>query len=220
MEVCTELAPTEAEQHERQKLAAVYVPRLAAVAEKNPRSATYQPISREPIIVEVDLNYIPPRQLESPELKAFWGTFTWDDNPWIPDSNVPVLLRTKYDRIAVTSPTSLEIIRTAWSTYSVRVPTAPGFQEGHTIAKLERWLIAILLHSPRIQEMALYDMSAIINYVLTTTGHSTLCYVGNSEGTMQAFAGFSVDQELARKVSYFGALAPVAYLGHITSSIF
>ncbi|KAE9132610.1 hypothetical protein PF007_g3673 [Phytophthora fragariae] len=70
------------------------------------------------------------------------------------------------------------------------------------------------------QEMALYDMSAIINYVLTTTGHSTLCYVGNSEGTMQAFAGFSVDQELARKVSYFGALAPVAYLGHITSSIF
>ncbi|KAE9047773.1 hypothetical protein PR002_g829 [Phytophthora rubi] len=69
-------------------------------------------------------------------------------------------------------------------------------------------------------EMALYDMSAIINYVLTTTGQSTLCYVGNSEGTMQAFAGFSVDQELARKVSYFGALAPVAYLGHIPSSIF
>ncbi|KAE9252651.1 hypothetical protein PF002_g3710 [Phytophthora fragariae] len=77
-----------------------------------------------------------------------------------------------------------------------------------------------LLWQIRNQEMALYDMSAIINYVLTTTGHSTLCYVGNSEGTMQAFAGFSVDQELARKVSYFGALAPVAYLGHITSSIF
>ncbi|KAE9150622.1 hypothetical protein PF006_g5001 [Phytophthora fragariae] len=151
MEVCTELAPTEAEQHERQKLAAVFVPRLAAVAGKNPRSATYQPRSREPIIVEVDLNDIPPRQLESPELKAFWGTFTWADNPWIPDSNVPVLLRTKYDQIAVTSVTSLEIIRTARSTYSVRVPTAPGFQEGHTIAKLERWLIAILLHSPRIQ---------------------------------------------------------------------
>ncbi|KAG6594137.1 Lipase member M [Phytophthora cinnamomi] len=70
------------------------------------------------------------------------------------------------------------------------------------------------------QEMALYDMPAMINYVLDTTGHSTLSYVGHSEGTMQAFAGFSVSQDLAKKVSYFGALAPVAYLGHITSPIF
>ncbi|ETL38614.1 hypothetical protein L916_09809 [Phytophthora nicotianae] len=70
------------------------------------------------------------------------------------------------------------------------------------------------------QEMALYDMPAMINYVLNSTGHSTLSYVGHSEGTMQAFAGFSVNQELAKKVSYFGALAPVAYLGHITSPIF
>ncbi|KAL4157991.1 hypothetical protein PRNP1_003771 [Phytophthora ramorum] len=70
------------------------------------------------------------------------------------------------------------------------------------------------------QEMALNDMPAMINYVLDSTGHSTLSYVGHSEGTMQAFAGFSVDQDLAKKVSYFGALAPVSYLGHITSPIF
>ncbi|GMF32602.1 unnamed protein product [Phytophthora lilii] len=66
------------------------------------------------------------------------------------------------------------------------------------------------------QEMALYDMPAMLNYVLDITGHSTLSYVGHSEGTMQAFAGFSVNQDLAKKVSYFGALGPVAYLGHIT----
>ncbi|KAG2526849.1 hypothetical protein JM18_004110 [Phytophthora kernoviae] len=70
------------------------------------------------------------------------------------------------------------------------------------------------------QEMAIYDMPAMINYVLDTSGRSTLSYVGHSEGTMQAFAGFSLDQDLAKKVSYFGALAPVAYLGHITSPIF
>ncbi|OWZ21788.1 Lipase [Phytophthora megakarya] len=70
------------------------------------------------------------------------------------------------------------------------------------------------------QEMALYDMPAMINYVLITSGRPTLTYVGHSEGTMQAFAGFSVNQDLARKVSYFGALAPVAYLGHITSPVF
>ncbi|RLN48850.1 hypothetical protein BBJ28_00003116 [Nothophytophthora sp. Chile5] len=70
------------------------------------------------------------------------------------------------------------------------------------------------------QEMALYDMPAMINYVLDTSGRSTLSYVGHSEGTMQAFAGFSVNQELAQRVSYFGALAPVAYLGGVTSPIF
>jgi pimeloyl-ACP methyl ester carboxylesterase len=70
------------------------------------------------------------------------------------------------------------------------------------------------------QEMAEYDMPAMINYVLDTSGRSTLSYVGHSEGTMQAFSGFSLDQELAKKVSYFGALAPVAYLGHITSPVF
>ncbi|CEG44604.1 lipase, putative [Plasmopara halstedii] len=69
------------------------------------------------------------------------------------------------------------------------------------------------------QEMALYDMPAMIQFVLNTTGQSTLSYVGHSEGTMQAFAGFSVNQELAQKVSYFGALSPVAYLGHMTSPV-
>ncbi|CEG37152.1 RxLR-like protein [Plasmopara halstedii] len=70
------------------------------------------------------------------------------------------------------------------------------------------------------QEMALYDMPAMINYVLNVTGQSMLSYVGHSEGTMQAFAGFSVNQHLAKKVSYFGALGPVAYVGHIISPIF
>jgi pimeloyl-ACP methyl ester carboxylesterase len=70
------------------------------------------------------------------------------------------------------------------------------------------------------QEMASYDMPAMINYVLDVSGRPMLSYVGHSEGTMQAFAGFSTNQELAQRVSYFGALAPVAYLGHIESPIF
>ncbi|KAE9294655.1 hypothetical protein PF008_g24492 [Phytophthora fragariae] len=68
--------------------------------------------------------------------------------------------------------------------------------------------------------MALHDMPAMINYVLTTTDHLTLSYAGHSEETMEVFASFSVDQELVKKVSYFGTLAPVAYPGHITSPIF
>merc|ERR1711865_895927 len=37
-------------------------------------------------------------------------------------------------------------------------------------------------------------------------------YMGHSQGTIQAFAGFSRLQELAKKVKVFVALAPVAYV--------
>ncbi|EGZ27859.1 hypothetical protein PHYSODRAFT_477298, partial [Phytophthora sojae] len=95
------------------------------------------------------------------EIQALWGTFAWADNPWIPDSNAPSLQRSKYDRIKVTSIASLSIVRASEDVYEVRVPTTPstfksvvptagGFPAGHTIAKLERWLIAILLSSPRL----------------------------------------------------------------------
>jgi hypothetical protein len=43
-----------------------------------------------------------------------------------------------------------------------------------------------------------------------------LFYVGHSEGTTQAFAGFE-DASLAAKVKLFVALAPVAYVGDMTS---
>uniref|UniRef100_K3WUT6 Lipase n=1 Tax=Globisporangium ultimum (strain ATCC 200006 / CBS 805.95 / DAOM BR144) TaxID=431595 RepID=K3WUT6_GLOUD len=70
------------------------------------------------------------------------------------------------------------------------------------------------------EEMAKYDMPAMINYVLNTSKRPTLSYIGHSEGTMQAFAGFSINQELAQRVSYFGALAPVAFVGDTSSPVF
>lgn len=70
------------------------------------------------------------------------------------------------------------------------------------------------------EDMGKYDLPAEINYILNKTGSSKLSYVGHSEGTTQAFAGFSIDQELAKKVSYFAALAPVAWTGHLTAQIF
>ncbi|EGZ17171.1 hypothetical protein PHYSODRAFT_331185 [Phytophthora sojae] len=70
------------------------------------------------------------------------------------------------------------------------------------------------------EDMGKYDLPAEINYVLNRTRSSTLSYVGHSEGTTQAFVGFSTDQELAKKVSYFAALAPVAWTGHLTAGVF
>ncbi|OWZ10909.1 Lysosomal acid Lipase/cholesteryl ester hydrolase [Phytophthora megakarya] len=68
--------------------------------------------------------------------------------------------------------------------------------------------------------MGKFDLPAEINYVLNKTKSSTLGFVGHSEGTTQAFVGFSTDQNLAKKVSYFAALAPVAWTGHLTAKIF
>uniref|UniRef100_H3GJN3 Partial AB-hydrolase lipase domain-containing protein n=1 Tax=Phytophthora ramorum TaxID=164328 RepID=H3GJN3_PHYRM len=70
------------------------------------------------------------------------------------------------------------------------------------------------------EDMGKYDLPAEIDYVLNEAQSSTLSFVGHSEGTSQAFVGFSIDQKLAQKVSYFAALAPVAWTGQLTAKIF
>lgn len=60
--------------------------------------------------------------------------------------------------------------------------------------------------------MAKYDLKSMLNYTLTVTSADTLAaYIGHSEGTIQAFAGFSLpeNKELAAKVNLMVALAPV-----------
>jgi len=68
-------------------------------------------------------------------------------------------------------------------------------------------------------EMAQYDMPANIAYVLGSTGRDTLSYVGHSQGTIQAFAGLSVNQTVAAKINLFAALAPVAYVNNQKSVV-
>eukprot|EP00927_Polykrikos_kofoidii_P054365 TRINITY_DN48790_c0_g1_i1.p1 TRINITY_DN48790_c0_g1~~TRINITY_DN48790_c0_g1_i1.p1 ORF type:complete len:434 (-),score=69.29 TRINITY_DN48790_c0_g1_i1:65-1333(-) len=69
-------------------------------------------------------------------------------------------------------------------------------------------------------EMALWDLPANVDYVLKATGRSSVSYVGHSQGTIQAFAGFSRNAELSSKIDLFVALAPVAFVDHMTSPIF
>lgn len=68
-------------------------------------------------------------------------------------------------------------------------------------------------------EMAKYDLPAMINYALKVTGESHLHYVGHSQGTMIGFAGFSQNKDLAKKVKTFYALAPVSTVGDMTSPL-
>ncbi|XP_050393751.1 gastric triacylglycerol lipase [Patella vulgata] len=64
-------------------------------------------------------------------------------------------------------------------------------------------------------EMARFDLPAVVDYVLAKSGQSQVIYVGHSQGTTIGFAGFSQNQTLASKIKLFVALAPVAKVAHI-----
>uniref|UniRef100_A0A670IC48 Lipase n=1 Tax=Podarcis muralis TaxID=64176 RepID=A0A670IC48_PODMU len=66
-------------------------------------------------------------------------------------------------------------------------------------------------------EMALYDLPAMINFILKKTGQKQLYYVGYSQGTTIGFIAFSAIPELSQKIKLFTALAPVISLKHVTS---
>ncbi|NWH82392.1 LICH hydrolase, partial [Piaya cayana] len=57
-------------------------------------------------------------------------------------------------------------------------------------------------------EMAMYDLPAMIDFVLQKTGQQQIYYVGHSQGCTIALIAFSSMPELARKVKMFFALAP------------
>lgn len=57
------------------------------------------------------------------------------------------------------------------------------------------------------------------NRKLEQTGNKEIYYAGHSQGTEQAFAGFSLDPGLGKKVKTFFALAPVGNLSGVESPI-
>ena len=59
-----------------------------------------------------------------------------------------------------------------------------------------------------IDQFAFHDIPDTINYILRTTGQSSLSYIGFSQGTAQAFATLSIHPDLNEKVNLFVALAP------------
>ncbi len=67
--------------------------------------------------------------------------------------------------------------------------------------------------------MAKYDLPASLDYVLKTSNQSQLFYVGHSQGTLIGFAEFGKNQDLAKKVKAFFALAPVTTVGHVKGAV-
>ncbi|XP_031556032.1 putative lysosomal acid lipase/cholesteryl ester hydrolase [Actinia tenebrosa] len=69
------------------------------------------------------------------------------------------------------------------------------------------------------EEMADYDIPAMINFALKKSGQEQLYYIGHSQGTLVGFLSFSEHPEVAKKVKQFFALAPIYHLGHVTSFV-
>ncbi|XP_026542940.1 lipase member M-like [Notechis scutatus] len=68
-------------------------------------------------------------------------------------------------------------------------------------------------------EMAKYDLPAVINFILKKTGQQQLYYVGYSQGATIGFVAFSAMPELAQKIKMFFALGPVARIKYAKSPI-
>ncbi|XP_054773172.2 gastric triacylglycerol lipase-like [Lytechinus pictus] len=92
-----------------------------------------------------------------------------------------------------------------------------GNMRGNTYSKRHAWLDPDQLQFWEFSwdDMAQYDIPAMLNFALKRSGQASLDYVGHSQGTLVAFTGFTLDLDLAKKVKHFFALGPVYTVGDI-----
>ncbi|XP_063385556.1 lipase 3-like [Cydia fagiglandana] len=68
-------------------------------------------------------------------------------------------------------------------------------------------------------EVGYYDLPAMINYALNTTGKEKLKYIGHSQGTTAFWVMGSERPEYMDKIALMVALSPVAFMSHMKSPI-
>lgn len=64
-------------------------------------------------------------------------------------------------------------------------------------------------------ELAAYDLPAMVDFVLNETGYNQLIYIGHSMGSTTMFALLSSNPQYNIKIKMFIAIAPVATIGHL-----
>jgi pimeloyl-ACP methyl ester carboxylesterase len=62
--------------------------------------------------------------------------------------------------------------------------------------------------------MGVYDLSAVIDYILTNTSVKHIHYVGHSMGSTMFYVLMSMKPEYNAKIRHMVALAPVAFLSN------
>lgn len=68
-------------------------------------------------------------------------------------------------------------------------------------------------------EIGVYDLPAMIDYVLNETGNESLKYIGHSQGTTSFFVMASERPEYNEKIGLMVALSPVAFMANARSPI-
>ena len=69
------------------------------------------------------------------------------------------------------------------------------------------------------EEIALYDLPAMIDYILKMTGADSIYYVGHSQGTTVGYVLCSMKPNYNNKIKIMFSLAPEAWMGHVKSPI-
>lgn len=69
-------------------------------------------------------------------------------------------------------------------------------------------------------QMALYDVPGVINYVIQATGNAKVTYIGHSEGTTQMFAALVSRPYIASLLNSFIGFGPVAFANNIEQTAF
>ncbi len=65
----------------------------------------------------------------------------------------------------------------------------------------------------------MYDIPAMVDYVLNKTGNAKLHYIGHSMGTTGFMVLMNEKPDYSEKVIMANFLAPVAYVKHITTPV-
>jgi pimeloyl-ACP methyl ester carboxylesterase len=68
-------------------------------------------------------------------------------------------------------------------------------------------------------EMGYYDIPAVTEFILQSTGHKQLTYIGHSMGTTMFWVFCTTRPELQHRVRQMHALAPIAFMSRMQSPL-
>jgi len=63
----------------------------------------------------------------------------------------------------------------------------------------------------------MYDLPAVIDYILARTSQKDMYYIGHSMGTTMFFVLTSLKPQYNTKIHLMVALAPIAFMSHVQS---
>jgi len=179
---------------------------------------------------------LPDEDLTVPELIKFWGYPVESHDVYTQDGYILTLHRIPHGRLETHhTPRPVMFLQHgllgASSSWVVNLPHQSfgyvladagydvwmGNIRGNTYSKKHRTydITGWRYWQFSFEEHAKFDLPAMVDYALNTTGQSQLYYVGYSQGTTMAFAGLSENLELQKKIKAVYALAPVARLGNV-----